>query len=294
MAKQEPSDSESEENSSSEELETSTHGSNQVVSEYEEQRLRRIRENKARMVALGLHESASRLMGSVGKQNKGKGKAKVVEKDEEYRPPDGDEERSSSSSGEDDDDDDFVGGGGSGSRARKVNSKNSKSKKKVSIQKLLNKSNVIDDDDALLQAISLSLEDSAGVTDMVHSRPSQGSDEVTHAALSERKGNARIQEDTGRRKRKKMSSSRVQMTEDELIIHFFQFDEAGKGGIALRDLKRVANAHDFTWTDKEMANMIRCFDSNGDGKLSLDDFREIVVRCNMIQRSENDAMGSKS
>lgn len=45
------------------------------------------------------------------------------------------------------------------------------------------------------------------------------------------------------------------------------FAEAGKGGISLRDLKRVAAAHDFTWTDKEMADMICCFDSDGDGKV---------------------------
>lgn len=28
-------------------------------------------------------------------------------------------------------------------------------------------------------------------------------------------------------------------------------------------------SHDFTWSDEDMANMIRCFDSNGDGKVLL-------------------------
>lgn len=43
--------------------------------------------------------------------------------------------------------------------------------------------------------------------------------------------------------------------------------ENWKGGITVRDLERVAIAHDFTWTDKELADMIRCFDSDGDGKV---------------------------
>ena len=38
-------------------------------------------------------------------------------------------------------------------------------------------------------------------------------------------------------------------------------------GISVRDLERVAIAHDFTWTDKELADMIRCFDSDDDGKV---------------------------
>lgn len=73
------------------------------------------------------------------------------------------------------------------------------------------------------------------------------------------------------------------MTEDELILHFFQFDEVGQGSITLRDLRRVAAAHDFTWSDQEMADMVHIFDGDGDGKLSLEDFRGIVGRCNMIQ-----------
>lgn len=44
---------------------------------------------------------------------------------------------------------------------------------------------------------------------------------------------------------------------------------AGKGGITKKDLQRVATEHDFTWTDKEIADMIHCFDSDGDGKVSI-------------------------
>lgn len=48
---------------------------------------------------------------------------------------------------------------------------------------------------------------------------------------------------------------------------FLVFAEVGKGGISLRDLRRVAASHDFTWTDEEMRDMIQFFDSNGDGKV---------------------------
>ncbi|CAK9188398.1 unnamed protein product [Ilex paraguariensis] len=68
----------------------------------------------------------------------------------------------------------------------------------------------------------------------------------------------------------------------------------GKGSITLRDLQRVAAAHDFTWTNKEIADMIYCFDSDGDGKLSLDDFRTIVDRCNMVQKTETTIVTSKA
>lgn len=138
MPKQEQSDSESEEtreNSSSEKLEESDNGSKSShheeeakVSEYEKQRLRRMRENKARMEAMGLRNMASKLVGSVpkqGKKSKGKGTEKVVEEDEEYIPGDGDEEWTSESEEDvvvvdDDDDEEFVASKGSASRSRKV------------------------------------------------------------------------------------------------------------------------------------------------------------------------------
>ncbi|XP_057979016.1 uncharacterized protein LOC131165343 isoform X2 [Malania oleifera] len=300
MSKHGLADSEKEENhenSSSDELEATTNGAEEKMTEYEKLRLSRIRENRARLEALGLPKMASSLMGLGQKESKsgrrGKGKGKMVE-DEEYRPPEGNDGLSSSTD-DDDDDEEFVGVEPSGSRARKmVKKKNSKPKKKVHIENVLGNSDFVDDDDkALMQAIALSLQDSTEVSDK--SSPSQRPNaRVVDKFLKERKGNAHIQEDAGRRKRKKPIRSRVQMTEDELIVHFFQFDEAGKGNITLRDLRRVAAAHDFIWTDEEMVDMIHCFDSDGDGKLALDDFRKIVSRCNMILGSENAVMPSES
>ncbi|KHG08009.1 Centrin-1 [Gossypium arboreum] len=150
----------------------------------------------------------------------------------------------------------------------------SKSKKKASVQKHLSSSDYIDDgDDELMKAIALSLKDSGEVLGAVPT-------DVQDATFTESKGNARS-------KRKKSFTSRVQMTEDEMVVHFFHFDEAGKGSISMRDLRRVAIAHDFMWTDKDLAEMIQCFDTDGDGKLDLDDFRKIVSRCNMLRTSDN-------
>ncbi|XAR54150.1 hypothetical protein NMG60_11029165 [Bertholletia excelsa] len=274
MPEDDPSDSETRANdsdSSFDELET-------PMSEYEKQRAKRIEENRARMEALGIKKTASSFAGMMKtrmKKSEAKGKAMVGEEDEEYRPEEGEDELSSSSE-EDGEDEDYVSG--ENSRSRK--SKGKKPKKKVSVQKLMNNSDFVDEDEALRRAIALSLQDSAQCSGVRRS--------LNHGIANEEKGNAHLQESTANRKRKKsLASSRVQMTEDELVMHFFQFDEAGKGAISLRDLRRVAAAHDFTWSDKEMADMIHCFDSDGDGKLSLEDFHKIAGRCNMIQISEN-------
>ncbi|KAJ6320567.1 hypothetical protein OIU78_015871 [Salix suchowensis] len=239
------------------------------ITEYEKQRLSRIAENKARMEALGLNKMATSLMGSVQKSRQRKGKQKFVD-DEEYKPND---ETACDDDDDDDDfdDEDFVGGQSSSKSWRSKGKRKSSKPEKTPVQKHVSSADyVYGDDDELMQAIALSLRDSPN-----------------NATPKERKVDAHVQEDSGRRKRKKSLSSRVQMTEDDLILHFFQFDEAGKGAITMRDLRRVANAHDFTWTDKELADMIHCFDGDGDGKLTLDDFRKIAGRCNMTQCSEN-------
>ena len=55
-----------------------------------------------------------------------------------------------------------------------------------------------------MQAIALSLQESAGLSGVVHCGPSKCSEaDVVNANLNEKKGHTRIQEDTGKRKRKK-------------------------------------------------------------------------------------------
>ncbi|CAK7347865.1 unnamed protein product [Dovyalis caffra] len=266
MAKPDPSGSESDEsensgNPSSEEGGEEV-GTQKGITEYEKQRLSRIAENKARMEALGLNKMATSLMGSGRKSRQRKGKQKFVD-DEEYRP--NDETPSDDDDDDlDDDDEDFVSGQSSSKSGRSKDKRKGSKPKKTPVQKHLSSADYIDgDDDELMQAIALSLHDSAN-----------------DATPKERKGDAHVQEDAGRRKRKKSQfSSRVQMTEDDLVLHFFQFDEsqsnlcgkchlaeAGRGAITMRDLRRVAITHDFTWTDQELADMIHCFDGDGDGK----------------------------
>uniref|UniRef100_A0A453CFF3 EF-hand domain-containing protein n=1 Tax=Aegilops tauschii subsp. strangulata TaxID=200361 RepID=A0A453CFF3_AEGTS len=80
--------------------------------------------------------------------------------------------------------------------------------------------------------------------------------------------------------------SRIQLSEDDVVAIFFSFDEAGKGYIAPWDLEKMANINDFIWTDFELSKMIHCFDSDKDGKISLEEFRTIVSRCNMLQEPE--------
>ncbi|XP_030513810.2 protein BFR2 [Rhodamnia argentea] len=259
-----------------------------AVSTYEKQRMSRIAENNKRMEALGLRNLASSVMGSSRKAKKGdaKGKRKVGEdddddRDDDYAPAldDGGGDDDDLSVDDEEDDQDFEV---SGSGKRKGKGKVSKPKKKPQTKKLLNKLDYVDDDAELAKAIVLSLNDSTRVSGTVSSGPSKNEPGVDPNGKVEK-----TWENPRMLKRKKTFTSRVKMTEDELIMHFFQLDEAGKGGITALDLAKVADAHDFMWTDKELADMIHCFDSDGDGKLSLDDFSKIVHRCNMIQGSES-------
>uniref|UniRef100_A0A162A675 EF-hand domain-containing protein n=1 Tax=Daucus carota subsp. sativus TaxID=79200 RepID=A0A162A675_DAUCS len=241
----------------------------QKVSDYEKQRLKRMAENKARMEAMGLHKMASSLMGRAQKKSKkrdSKGKRKVGEDDDEDYEPVADSETEV-----DDDDEDYVGGNSAATKSNKAKKKNSASSKKVVANKnVSSNSNFVDEDEdaALLQAIALSLQDSSGFLNVLDRSPSKSSlTPKKDCNVDKIKDSPLVKEDRGGRKRKKTTSSRVQMTEDELILHFFEFDEVGQGSITLQDLRRVAAAHDFTWSDKEMAYMIQIFDSDGDGKV---------------------------
>ncbi|KAI3796678.1 hypothetical protein L1987_39357 [Smallanthus sonchifolius] len=249
------------------------------MTEYEKQRMKRIEENKARMKAMGLDKMASSFMSSIPiSQNENrKGKKKVeMEDDEEYKPSAIDDESSSSSGS--DNEDEFCS-----SRTKPKLKKSTPSKK---ISKLSGISDFVDDDDeALMKAIALSLQDSPGFLDVESKMPPQRSDANASSVENFERNQSVRKDDSGKRKRKNLFTSRVQMTEDELIFHFFQFDEAGRGGINFRDLQRVAALHDFTWKDEEMEHMIHFFDSDGDGKLSLEDFTKIVERCNMRSSS---------
>ncbi|KAL3381149.1 hypothetical protein AABB24_001326 [Solanum stoloniferum] len=304
MAKSNVSDSETEETNSDSEESPAEPQRTGKLTDYEKQRMKRIEENRARMKAMGLHKMATSLMGASPKPQKKdkdrKGKKKVVDEDE-------DEDYKPAQSEDEDDDGDFEV---SKSQLKKSKKKNQTTQKRVSNTTVPTDIDFVDDDVALMQAIALSLQDSAGFLNLANKVPMQGTDadstkkdsnekaflkKVSNEKASLKKasnekdvGTCNQEDVTGKRKRKQQQArNRVQMTEDDLIMHFFQFDEAGKGSISFRDLQKMVVSHDFTWSDEDLANMICCFDSNGDGKLSLDDFRKIVVRCNMIQGSED-------
>ncbi|KAI3974259.1 hypothetical protein MKX01_030928 [Papaver californicum] len=263
MVKVNLSDSESAENinkSSSNEVEKFTDNDdsdndkeNDGMTEYEKQRLSRIQENRARLEALRLPNLAATLSsGSKGKikQQKLK-KGKVGKK-----------------SKKDDDDDDYVqpSDGEEEIRGKNIQSPNRrKSRKQLHWKNTSESGSICDEEKALMQAIALSHEGS----EAVNQETRQFSQTKGDAGLTKRKGGGKVKENDGRRKIIKPNTSRAQMTEDQVIIHFFQFDEAGKGSITKRDLQRVAIEHDFSWSNEEMAAMIHCFDSDGDEKVSI-------------------------
>ncbi|XP_042493786.1 uncharacterized protein LOC122073293 [Macadamia integrifolia] len=209
MVRARPCDTERDDESTSDGVKDEDDG----VPEYERQRLSRIRENRERLEALGLPILASNLLGSFKKQYKRKGKGKKSI-DEEYQPSFDEDDGASTSSEEDNEEEDGkvgvdVPSGSSRASTRKGKSKGSlrtgKAKKTVTLQKHASESNYIDDDAAVQKAIALSLEGLTGVSDM-----------------ERREGH--IQDDGGKKKRRKKQTARVQMTEDEVILHFYQFD----------------------------------------------------------------------
>ncbi|KAL5216474.1 hypothetical protein ABZP36_007875 [Zizania latifolia] len=263
----------------------------QPMNDYEKERLRRIRENEARLRALGIRRlAASPLLRSPPPSAAGKGKRKnpPADVDEEYLPSDGGEEgeeESSSTSEQDDEEEEDIK---SSSRSRKKGKKkmlnSGKSSEGTSRKDNAPLTDFVDDDAALQQAIALSLAESlensvAATRAETSSTGMEGSDSTP----CKKNDAVPIQDSAKIRKIKKQGKSRIQLTEDDVVAFFFSFDEVGKGYITPWDLERMATVNDFIWTDSEISKMIHCFDSDRDGKINLEDFRTIVSRCNMLQ-----------
>lgn len=43
--------------------------------------------------------------------------------------------------------------------------------------------------------------------------------------------------------------------------------ERVSGNVTLRDMQRVAGAHDFTWSEEELLDMINLFNANNNGRV---------------------------
>ncbi|KAJ1272020.1 hypothetical protein BS78_06G171200 [Paspalum vaginatum] len=206
------------------------------MTEYERQRLSRIRENEARLEALGLRGLAASplLRNPSPAAAKGKPKKRSADEDEEYVPSeDGggeeeEEEESSSGSGRDSEVDE-EGKSAYRSRAKgkkKKISKSGKSTKSTPTQGGASFADLVDDDAALQQAIALSLAESSkkpvpatgAETSSTATRASEGTPQKNN-------GKASVRDSAKNRKIKKMGKSRIQLTEDDVVAFFFSFDE---------------------------------------------------------------------
>ncbi|XP_020572166.1 uncharacterized protein LOC110018989 [Phalaenopsis equestris] len=162
-----------------------------------------------------------------------------------------------------------------------------KDKRRSNVRRGLIESDSIDDEAALMQAIALSLGATAGDSASTSVGVVQHSSaNIAGEDAQGKKYKAKAKESARRKKVGKLNKARVQLTEDEVVAFFFSFDETSKGYITARDVKKMVSAHDFSWTDIEIGHMIHSFDNDGDGKLSLEDFRSILSRCKMLQATE--------
>nr|CAB3487771.1 unnamed protein product [Digitaria exilis] len=261
----------------------------QPMTEYERQRLSRIRENEARLEALGLRSlAASPLLRnpSVAAAAKAKQKKRSADEDEEYAPSeDGGGEEDDGSSSESGQDEEMDEEGKSASRSRnkgkkkKLSKSGKKSTKSTPTKCRFFSTDFVDDDAALqqiskhfsnanMQAIALSLAESSETS--MTTMGAESSSTVKGASENtpyKNNGKTSVQDSAKNKKIKMLGKSRIQLTEDDVVAFFFSFDEVGKGYITPWDLERMATINDFIWTDSEISKMIRCFDSDGDGKV---------------------------
>ncbi|KAF8702827.1 hypothetical protein HU200_032660 [Digitaria exilis] len=250
----------------------------QPMTEYERQRLSRIRENEARLEALGLRSlAASPLLRnpSVAAAAKAKQKKRSADEDEEYAPSeDGGGEEDDGSSSESGQDEEMDEEGKSASRSRnkgkkkKLSKSGKKSTKSTPTKCRFFSTDFVDDDAALQQAIALSLAESSETS--MTTMGAESSSTVKGASENtpyKNNGKTSVQDSAKNKKIKMLGKSRIQLTEDDVVAFFFSFDEVGKGYITPWDLERMATINDFIWTDSEISKMIRCFDSDGDGKV---------------------------
>ncbi|GAB2240217.1 hypothetical protein Droror1_Dr00020735 [Drosera rotundifolia] len=120
------------------------------------------------------------------------------------------------------------------SRSRMMKRKISTPRKKAS-EHTIDCSESVDEEKALMQAIALSHKDSHAVPLV----PYAGTSRKLNLNVNE------INDHTEKRKKRTKVPNRVQMTKNDVVIHFCQFDVVGKGSITKRDLQRMAACHDF-------------------------------------------------
>ncbi|KAK1601103.1 hypothetical protein QYE76_007606 [Lolium multiflorum] len=212
-------------------------GEDQPLTDYEKERLSRIRENEARLQALGIRRlAASPLLNqpssaAAAAAAKRKQKKRSDDVDEEYLPSDesgGEEEENGESSSASDE---FDG---------KETKPSSRSRQKGKKKKLLNSgssskstfreegvpvTDFMDEDAALQQAIALSLaEPSQNSVTAIGAETSSAGAKGRKGTPCENKNNTPIQDSAKNRKAKKQVRSRIQLSEDDVVAFFFSFD----------------------------------------------------------------------
>jgi len=74
-------------------------------------------------------------------------------------------------------------------------------------------------------------------------------------------------------------------SETELIKVFKMLDIKGKGHIGVKELQRVTQSVGQKLSKKEIRKMISIADSDGDGKVSFDEFKQIMKKQDKVDNS---------
>ena len=67
-------------------------------------------------------------------------------------------------------------------------------------------------------------------------------------------------------------------SKDDIRKVFKLFDEGGNGYVTITDLKRITKELGENLDENEMNEMIERADSDGDGKVSFDDFYQVMTK----------------
>lgn len=69
------------------------------------------------------------------------------------------------------------------------------------------------------------------------------------------------------------------MEELEVKEMFCMIDKKQRGRITCKQLRRFLRRHDAKFSKKSVRNYVKSIDSDGDGKLTLDDFIRALTKC---------------
>jgi len=74
----------------------------------------------------------------------------------------------------------------------------------------------------------------------------------------------------------------------EIVGAYRLFDKTGSGGITGTDLKQLAHDVGETFTMSEIEDMLNTADLNGDGKIDVHEFEEILMKTNLFRSNQDE------